>query len=154
MTFSGRLGEVLFSYNTFSETVLMFEKPCSKQVSFTDVASAKPQRMNAMHAMWHLQQISYRYGSHKRTPNNVFSFETSGKYSKLYRIFSNLIRTPFLQPCSILTARTPALSFGQTPALDREPNPHSILIHICMFSPLQLENGCGLDSRIYGTSTS
>jgi hypothetical protein len=70
--------------------------------------------------------------------------------SASYRIFSNLIRTPFLPPCIVRTARTPALSFGQTPALDRESNPHSILICICIFSPLQLENGCGLDSRIYG----
>jgi hypothetical protein len=69
----------------------------------------------------------------------------------IYRIFSNLICTPYFPPCSVLTACTPALSFGQTPALDRESNLHSILIRICMFSPLQLENGCGLDSRIYGS---
>jgi hypothetical protein len=50
----------------------------------------------------------------------------------------NLIRTSFLPPCIVCTARTPALSFGQTPALDRESNPHSILIRICPFSPLQL----------------
>jgi hypothetical protein len=50
----------------------------------------------------------------------------------------NLIRTPFLPPCIVRTAHTPALSFGQTPALDRESNPHSILICICPFSPLQL----------------
>jgi hypothetical protein len=54
------------------------------------------------------------------------------------RIFSNLIRTSFLPPCSVRTARTPALSFGKTPALDRESIPHSILIRICSFSPLQL----------------
>jgi hypothetical protein len=56
----------------------------------------------------------------------------------IYRIFSNLIRTSFLPPCIVRTARTPALSFGQTPALDRESNPHSILIRICPLSPLQL----------------
>jgi hypothetical protein len=55
-----------------------------------------------------------------------------------YRIFSNLIRTSFLPPCTVRTARTPAPSFGQTPALDRESNPRSILIRICPFSPLQL----------------
>jgi hypothetical protein len=46
-----------------------------------------------------------------------------GKLCK-YRIFLNLIRTPFLPPCIVRTARTPAQSFGQTPALDHESNPH------------------------------
>jgi hypothetical protein len=58
--------------------------------------------------------------------------------SSEYRIFSNLIRTSFLSPCIVRTARTPALSFGETPALDGKSNPHSILIRICPFSPLQL----------------
>jgi hypothetical protein len=40
--------------------------------------------------------------------------------------------------CIVRMARTLALSFGQNPALDRESNPHSILIHICPFGPLQL----------------
>jgi hypothetical protein len=55
-----------------------------------------------------------------------------------YHIFSNLIRTSLLPPCIGRTARTPALSFGQTPALDHESNPHLILIRIRIFSPLQL----------------
>jgi hypothetical protein len=55
-----------------------------------------------------------------------------------YRIFSNLIHTSFLPSCIVHTARTPALSFGQNPPLDRESNPRSILISICIFSPLQL----------------
>jgi hypothetical protein len=50
----------------------------------------------------------------------------------------NLIRTSFLPAWIVRTARTPALSCGQNPALDRESNPHSILIRICLFSPLQL----------------
>jgi hypothetical protein len=50
----------------------------------------------------------------------------------------------------VLTARTAALSFFQNPALDREFNPHAILIHVWFFSPLKQQKGCGLDSRIYG----
>jgi len=32
--------------------------------------------------------------------------------------------------CIVLTARTAALSFFQHPALDRESNPHTSIIHI------------------------
>ena len=32
--------------------------------------------------------------------------------------------------CIVLTARTAALSFFQNPTLDRESNPHAILIRI------------------------
>jgi len=35
-------------------------------------------------------------------------------------------------------ARTAALLFFQNPALDRESNPHAILIPIWLFSPLKL----------------
>jgi hypothetical protein len=45
-------------------------------------------------------------------------------YFLKYRIFSNLIRASFLPPCIVRTARTPALSLGQTSGLDRESNPH------------------------------
>jgi len=51
--------------------------------------------------------------------------------------------------CIVLTART-AAPFFQNPALDRESNLHSIVIHVGFFSPLKLWKGCGLDSRIYG----
>jgi hypothetical protein len=67
---------------------------------------------------------------------HVYS-EWDGKWH-IYRIFSNLIRTSFLPPCNVRTARTPALPYGQTPALARESNPHSMRIRICIFSPLQL----------------
>jgi hypothetical protein len=51
----------------------------------------------------------------------IISFPTLGFDSGLrkYRIFSNLMRTSFLPPCIVRTACTLALSFGQTPALDR-----------------------------------
>jgi len=52
--------------------------------------------------------------------------------------------------CIVLTARTAALSFFQNPAHDHESNPHAILIRIWFFSPLNLQKGYGLDSRIYG----
>jgi len=52
--------------------------------------------------------------------------------------------------CIVLIARTAAPSFFQNPALDRESNPHAIVIRIRFFSPLKLQKGCGLDSRIYG----
>jgi hypothetical protein len=65
-------------------------------------------------------------------------YQITVPYSILYILKSNphlnLIRTPFLPPCIVPTA----LSFGQTPALDRKSNPHSILIRICIFSPLKL----------------
>jgi hypothetical protein len=54
-----------------------------------------------------------------------FLWESSlNTYKLYYRIFSNLIRTSFLPPCIVRMARTPALSFGQTPARDRESNLH------------------------------
>jgi hypothetical protein len=58
-----------------------------------------------------------------------YEIEINEIHTHKYCIFSNLIRTP-LTPCSVLKARTLALSFGQTPALDRESNPHSFLIRI------------------------
>jgi hypothetical protein len=55
--------------------------------------------------------------------------------------------------CIFLTALTAALSFFQNPTLDRESNPHAILIRIWIFSPLKMYKACGLDSRIYGVAS-
>jgi hypothetical protein len=46
--------------------------------------------------------------------------------AKILLYIANLICTSFLPPCIVLTARTPALSFGQNPALHRESNPHLV----------------------------
>jgi len=46
----------------------------------------------------------------------------------LYNILYIINKT--IHYCIVFTARTAALSFFQNPALDRESNPHAILIHI------------------------
>jgi hypothetical protein len=53
--------------------------------------------------------------------------------------------------CIVLTARTAALSFFQNPALDRESNPHAILIRVWFLVLWNCKKGWGLDSRIYGS---
>jgi hypothetical protein len=47
--------------------------------------------------------------------------EVSLPHPVLYNIINKIINN-----CIVLTARTPALSFFQNPALDRESNPHLI----------------------------
>jgi hypothetical protein len=48
---------------------------------------------------------------------------------KYFNILYNIINK-IINNCIVHTARTPALSFFQNPVLDRESNPHSILIRI------------------------
>jgi hypothetical protein len=48
---------------------------------------------------------------------------------KYFNILYNIINK-IINNCIVLTERTPALSFFQNPALDRESNPNSILIRI------------------------
>jgi hypothetical protein len=43
-----------------------------------------------------------------------------------------------------------ALLFFQNPSLERESNPHAILIRIWFFSPLKLQKVCELDWTIHG----
>jgi len=47
-----------------------------------------------------------------------------------YYILYNIINNKIINYCIALTAHTAALSFFQNPALDRETNPHAILIRI------------------------
>ena len=42
----------------------------------------------------------------------------------------NIIKNKTINFCIVLTARTAALSFFQNPAVDRDSNPHAILIRI------------------------
>jgi len=48
----------------------------------------------------------------------------------LYNILYNIINKINYCTRNVHTARTAALSFFQNPALDRESNPHAILIRI------------------------
>jgi hypothetical protein len=51
--------------------------------------------------------------------------------------------------CTFLMAHRSALSFFQNPAPDHKSNLHTVWIYIWFYSPLKLQNGCGLDLRIY-----
>jgi hypothetical protein len=52
--------------------------------------------------------------------------------------------------CVVLMACTAAVSFFQNQAIDHESNPHANVIRIWFISPLKLQKGCRLYSRIYG----
>jgi hypothetical protein len=53
----------------------------------------------------------------------------SGMFISLCNVIKIInIAAPIINNCIVLTARTPALSFFQNPALDRESNPHLIFL--------------------------
>jgi hypothetical protein len=91
------------------------------------------QCFNSMRSWWKVLKHGSAYKWQTQVYKNLFPDMTSASVLVLttsrsalymYHTFSNLIRTSFLPPGIVLTARTPALSFGQNPALDRESNPH------------------------------